>query len=160
MSTPGRIEVGAAGSDESDWRKGEPRGYAGEVSSRYDARYDEWVRRYVDAWNTNDPAEIGALFTEDARYLTEPYAEPWSGTGEIVTGWLDHKDEPGDTTFEYEVIVATDDIGIVKGHTVYRTSGREYSNLWEVRLDEAGRCREFVEWWMLLPKGPKGPETT
>ncbi len=23
-----------------------------------------------------------------------------------------------------------------------------FSNLWLIRLDDAGRCREFTEWWM------------
>ena len=120
------------------------------------ARYDDWVRRYVEVWNTNDPDAIAALFTEDARYFLAPYDEPWTGTDAIVKGWLEHADEPGDTTFEYEVIAATEDLGIVKGHTLYKTSGREYSNMWEIRLDETGRCREFVEWFMLIPKGSSG----
>jgi uncharacterized protein (TIGR02246 family) len=106
------------------------------------------VDRYVHVWNTNDPEEIGALFTEDGRYQTEPYAAPWQGRDAIVSGWLEAKDEPRDTEFEYSVLVATDDIGIVKGDTLYKTSGRRYSNLWEIRLDAEGSCSEFVEWWM------------
>jgi hypothetical protein len=35
-----------------------------------------WVEGYVRAWNSNDPAAIGALFSEDAAYHTEPYGEP------------------------------------------------------------------------------------
>jgi hypothetical protein len=111
-------------------------------------RYTEWVERYVRAWNTNDRDDITSLFTEEARYQTEPYAAPWVGHDEIVSGWLGAKDEPGDTTFDYSVLVAADDIGIVKGDTLYKTSGRKYSNLWEVRLGSGGRCTEFVEWWM------------
>lgn len=111
-------------------------------------RYERWVEEYVKAWNTNDPDDIKPLFTEDARYLTEPYAAPWQGREEIVSGWLGEKDEPGDTEFDYSVLVATDEIGIVKGDTLYKSTGRRYSNLWEVRLDESGMCTEFVEWWM------------
>lgn len=110
--------------------------------------YSGWVERYVRGWNTNDPADIRALFAEDARYLTEPYATPWEGQDGIVAGWLAAKDEPGDTKFDYSVLVATADIGIVKGDTSYKTSGRDYSNLWEIKLDADGRCTEFVEWWM------------
>ncbi len=111
-------------------------------------RYAHWVDRYVRAWNTNDPDDIGGLFAEKARYLTEPYAAAWEGHDEIVSGWLAAKDEPGDTTFDYSVLVATDDIGIVKGETFYKSTGRAYSNLWELRLDTDGNCIEFVEWWM------------
>ena len=112
------------------------------------SRYDDWVAAYVRAWNSNDPEDIGALFAEDGRYLTEPYATPWKGRSEIISGWLDAKDEPGDTEFDYEMLVDTEELGIVKGHTLYKTSGRAYVNLWEIRLDAEGRCTEFVEWWM------------
>ena len=39
-------------------------------------RVRAWVDGYVEAWNSNHPAAIGALFTEDAAYYTEPYGEP------------------------------------------------------------------------------------
>lgn len=107
-----------------------------------------WVDRYVTAWNSNDRDDIAALFTEDARYLTEPYAAPWTGHEEIVRNWLANRDEPGETTFEYRVIAVDGDLGIVRGETTYKDPARAYSNLWEVRLDEDGRAREFVEWWM------------
>lgn len=110
--------------------------------------YDEWVRRYVSAWNSNDPDEIADLFSENARYYTLPSRPPWEGRDEIGREWLENRDVPGDATFEYEVIAGTDDIGIVKGRTAYKASGKLYHNLWEVRLDELGRCREFVEWWI------------
>lgn len=111
-------------------------------------RYDDWITGYVRAWNSNDPKDIEALFAPDGRYLTEPYAAPWTGREEIVAGWLEEKDEPGDTEFNYEMLVDTDDLGIVKGRTHYRSNGHDYVNLWEIRLDEQGLCKEFVEWWM------------
>ncbi|MDQ3941358.1 MAG: nuclear transport factor 2 family protein [Actinomycetota bacterium] len=107
-----------------------------------------WVEGYVRAWNTNDPDDIAALFSEDARYFTEPHADPWRGRAGIVEGWLEAKDEPGETTFDYDVVAIDGDLAFVKGVTTYRTPPRRYSNLWEVRLDANGRCTEFVEWWM------------
>jgi ketosteroid isomerase-like protein len=107
-----------------------------------------WVQAYIKAWNSNDSDDIGALFAEDAKYFTEPYEAPWEGRDQIVKEWLDRKDEPDDTEFNFEVIASSGDIGIVKGHTHYKSSGRNYWNLWEVRLDDAGLCKEFVEWWM------------
>ncbi len=107
-----------------------------------------WMAAYERAWASNQAADIEALFTEDARYSTEPYAAPWKGRDEIVSGWLAAKDEPGDSEFDYSILVAADEIGIVKGETLYKSAGRRYSNLWEVRLADSGECREFVEWWM------------
>jgi uncharacterized protein (TIGR02246 family) len=113
-----------------------------------DEKYEQWVNSYIEAWNSNKPQDIADLFTPHARYFTEPYAAPWIGQEQIVEKWLEAKDEPGDTTFDFEVISAAPDLGIVKGRTVYKTAGKTYSNLWEIRLGHADRCREFVEWWM------------
>jgi ketosteroid isomerase-like protein len=108
-----------------------------------------WVNRYREAWESNDPDVIGDLFSEDARYFTEPYAKPWAGREGIVKEWLDHRDEPGQTEFRFEVVGIDGDLGFVRGWTRYLDPPpREYSNLWTVRLDDDGRCVEFVEWWM------------
>lgn len=111
-------------------------------------RFENWVERYIKAWNSNIPDEIGGLFTEDGRYLTEPYAQPWQGRDEIIREWLDGKDEPGQTAFDYRVLAVEGDLGIIKGETTYKNPAAKYSNLWEVRLDSEGRCTEYVEWWM------------
>jgi uncharacterized protein (TIGR02246 family) len=110
---------------------------------------ERWVEGYRRAWESNDPAEIGALFTDDATYLTEPYAKPIEGREAIVADWVERKDEPGDTEFRVDDITVCDDVGFVQGWTKYFTSPeREYSNLWVVRLTDDGRCSEFTEWWM------------
>jgi ketosteroid isomerase-like protein len=110
------------------------------------AAYEDWVRRYVDAWESNDAEEIGALFTDDARYYTAPYRQPWAGRENIVAGWLDRKDEPGEWRFSWEVLGTDGDVGFVKGVTTYEDG--DYSNLWVINLDEDGRASEFIEWWM------------
>jgi ketosteroid isomerase-like protein len=112
-----------------------------------------WVEKYERAWSSNDPEDIGALFTDDALYFTEPYSEPWRGREAIVAGWLEHKDEPGDATFDWQPLLETDDLSILTGTTVYREPPRVYSNLWVIRFDGEGRCREFTEWWMTHPEG-------
>ena len=119
-------------------------------------RLSDWVDRYVAAWNSNDPSKIGALFTEHARYFTLPTREPWVGRDEIVREWLGRKDEPGDTNFTYEVLTENDEIGIVRGETEYISERTRFANLWEVRLDASGACREFVEWWIEHPGRPQG----
>ena len=58
-----------------------------------------WVNNYRKAWESNDPEDIGELFTPDAAYYPEPFAEPWTGREKIVEEWLKIKDDPGTTTF-------------------------------------------------------------
>jgi uncharacterized protein (TIGR02246 family) len=111
-----------------------------------------WIDAYVRAWNTNDPDDIRALFVEDASYHTAPFRPPWRGREQIVEQWLERKDEPGETTFKWQPVVVTDEVAIIQGSTTYPTE--TYSNLWVIRLDKDGRCREFTEWWMEHPSAP------
>ena len=111
-------------------------------------RITAWVEGYQRAWNSNDPVEIGALFTEDARYYQRPHWAPWTGREQIIAEWLAHKDEPDDYTFSWHPILTGPDVGVVQGETVYRDPPQTFSNMWVIRLDDSGRCREFTEWWM------------
>ncbi|HJV03969.1 MAG TPA: nuclear transport factor 2 family protein [Actinomycetota bacterium] len=112
---------------------------------------ERWVEGYVKAWSSNDPDDIGALFTEDATYYTAPHRESWRGRQAIVEGWLDRKDQPGSWGFEYRVQDVVGDKAYVRGTTTYHDQDEsDYSNLWEVTLDREGRCSEFIEWWMVV----------
>jgi ketosteroid isomerase-like protein len=108
---------------------------------------NRWMQGYLDAWSSNDPDEIRALFTEDALYFTEPYADPWRGRDGIVEGWLESADEPGSFTFDWTPVSITAEVSIVQGTTRY-TDGPTYSNLWVIRFTDDGLAREFTEWWM------------
>jgi uncharacterized protein (TIGR02246 family) len=110
-----------------------------------------WIHRYLRAWNSNDPADIATLFSDDATYRTEPFAAPWRGRDTIVTNWLNRKDEPGQTRFTWHPLALTPDVAIIQGETVYQQPPTTYSNLWVIRLDPNGRCSEFTEWWMQHP---------
>jgi ketosteroid isomerase-like protein len=114
-----------------------------------------WMAAYRKAWESNDPSDIGALFTDDAVYYKEPFSEPLRGRDAIIAMWLEHQDAAGTTTFEWHVLVdsavtGTGDLAIVQGETGYATV--RYSNLWVIRLtsDDSGigRATEFTEWWM------------
>lgn len=101
---------------------------------------------YRQAWESNDPADISALFTEDALYYTAPFREPWRGRDAIVEGWIGRKDEPGTTTFTWEPVSDTRELAIVQGVTTY--PDEKFSNLWVIRFGADGKCREFTEWFM------------
>ena len=107
-----------------------------------------WIDRYVVAWNSNDPDDIAGLFTDSSIYVTGPFDEPWRGREEIVRRWLDRKDIPGDTTFQYEVVAISGSFAVVRGVTTYRTPPATYGNLWLVRFEDESRASAFEEWWM------------
>jgi len=80
-----------------------------------------WIDAYVRAWNSNQPDEIGNLFAEDGLYYTAPFRPPWRGRAAIVAGWLERKDEPGQTRFRWDPVIVTDDLYVVQGVTEYLT---------------------------------------
>ena len=77
-----------------------------------------------------------------------PDTEPWRDRDGIVAGWLERKDEPGTWVFRYQVLAETADLAFVRGWTHYVEPPTDFSNLWVIRFDAAGRCVEFTEWWM------------
>ena len=110
----------------------------------------EWVAGYVAAWESNDPEQIGALFTDDAVYLTAPDAEPRRGREAIVAGWLEDLDDPGTWSFDWSILDEHDDFVVVQGRTEYPAE-KDYLNLWIIRLAEDGRATEYTEWYMPRP---------
>lgn len=110
----------------------------------------KWLDGYMRAWRTNAPEDIRALFTEDARYYTAPFRQPWHGHDEIVEGWLEARDEPGEYGFDWEPLADTDELAIIQGVTTYPDD--TYSNLWVIRFAPDGRATEFTEWFMEHPR--------
>ena len=108
-----------------------------------------WIAGYQRAWESERARGHRRALQRDARYWTAPFRDPWQGRDAIVAGWLDRKDEPGSATFTWHPVVITGDVAVVQGTTTY--ADETFSNLWVLRLDADGRCREFTEWWMQHP---------
>ena len=112
---------------------------------------EKWLASYRKAWDSDDPADISALFTDDATYSPWPYAEPWTGRDTIVGKWVERGDSKRPWSFEHRILAVDGDLGVVEGVTSYPAFGEdeetEFKNLWLVRLAPAGRASEFAEWW-------------
>lgn len=108
---------------------------------------EKWLESYVKAWKSNNPQEIGDLFTEDALDSTGPFDEPWMGRQAIIDGWVSLGDQPDAWSFDYEVVAVDGDLGVMTGTTVYKSAGT-FSNVWLIRLANDGRCKEFREWFV------------
>jgi len=61
------------------------------------------------------------------------------------------------STVDWQPLIVTPEVAIITGTAIYEEPPSVYSNLWVLRLDADGRCREFTEWWMLHPAEPKQP---
>lgn len=106
-----------------------------------------WMEGYLRAWRSNDPADIGALFTDDGEYRTEPWLAALVGPEAIIRAWLERADEPDSFDFTWEIAGIDGSRAFIDAETRYR-EGREYSNLWVIDLAPDGRARAFTEWWM------------
>lgn len=117
--------------------------------------FERWLDAYRAAWKTDDPEQIGALFTEDATYLTLPFREPWRGREAIVAKWIEHGDATDEWLFESEIVAVEGETGVVRGTTTYPAQGDDpeavYSNIWVIRLADDGRASSFAEWWVQRP---------
>lgn len=116
---------------------------------------EAWLAAYRRAWTSDDPADITALFTEDATYSPWPFSKSWEGRDRIVEKWIGRGDAKRQWEFEHDVLAVEGDTGVVRGLTHYPAQGDEteetYSNIWLIRLDPDGRAREFAEWWIEKP---------
>jgi ketosteroid isomerase-like protein len=110
----------------------------------------DWIGRYERAWDSNDPAEIGALYSEDAVYRPEPGVDWVRGRASIVEHWLGRRDEAGDHEFSWEPVAVDGDTAVLQGRTVYR-DGRIWDNLWVLTLRQDGTASSFTEWAIAPP---------
>lgn len=114
--------------------------------------FQGWLDRYVEAWKSYDPQQIGDLFSENAIYRYHPQDEPVTGRDAIVADWLDEKDEPGTYDARYEPLAIDGDVHVAQGWSRYFDAqgepSDEYCNVYVCRFDADGRCAEFTEYWI------------
>jgi SnoaL-like domain len=114
-----------------------------------------WLDGYSQAWETYDPEEIGALFSEHAVYFYNPFDEPVRGREAIVASWLEDRDEAGTYEGSYRPVLVAGDVAVARGQSRYLnpsgTVAEEFDNLFLLRFDADGRCASYREWYMAKP---------
>jgi SnoaL-like domain len=117
-----------------------------------------WLEKYVQAWKSYDAAEIGALFSYDARYFYGPYDEPLIGREAIIASWRNpaSRDTPGTYDAHYETVMMEGNRAIANGRSRYFeadgvTPRAEFDNIFLLTFDDSGLCTEFREWFMQQP---------
>jgi ketosteroid isomerase-like protein len=120
------------------------------------AEAQEWLDRYVTAWRSNDPDEIGALFTEDVAYRYYPFSTPVAGRNEVVQSWLDNPDEPESWEARYTPYAIQGDRVVATGVSRYFAQGdqpeKTYRNCFLIEFDVDGNCSSFTEFFVKEPK--------
>ena len=115
---------------------------------------DRWLAGYLAAWRSDDPAQIAALFTDDARYYIAPHREPLVGPAAVADWWSGMGESHLPWTFEYDIVAREGDLHVVRAITRYpegtngETRPTEFRNLWLVTLADGDRAREFIEYFV------------
>lgn len=107
-----------------------------------------WVAGYERAWRSPGTSRLASLFTEDATYLPEPYAEPVTGLAAIARMWEAERDGPAEVFRMTSEIVAVDGaVAVVRAEVAYdEPILQEWRDLWVIRFAADGRCTAFEEW--------------
>ena len=121
----------------------------------------EWLDRYVSAWQSYDRDEIAALFSDDVTYRYHPADEPLVGRDAVVASWLGEsdspdastRDEPGTYEASYSPVAVDGEVVVATGTTTYRDEAggpvtKTYDNCFVMRLGDDARCRDFTEYYV------------
>ena len=100
----------------------------------------------------------------DVAYRYHPYDEPIVGREAVVASWLGEggsddastRDAPGTYEAAYSPIAIDGDTVVATGPSQYREVPdgpvvRTYENCFVMRFDDAGRCRDFTEYYLKRP---------
>lgn len=110
--------------------------------------FTSWLERYFDAWASNDPAEVSALFADDAVYAYGPFREETRGRDAIVRVWVEGG-VPSELRADVEPIAVAGDRGVAHWRVSFRDSGSkiEMDGILVCDFDPAGRCILHREWY-------------
>lgn len=109
----------------------------------------EWLDGYRLAWESRDADAAAALFTEDASYREEPYAEPFLGRAGVRDYWTRVTATQEDIEFRYGTPLTVGNRAAVEWWVTLRNGGVDVTLAGEFWLafDDEGLCRELREYW-------------
>ncbi|MFZ0492373.1 MAG: nuclear transport factor 2 family protein [Acidimicrobiia bacterium] len=122
------------------------------------AETQDWLDRYVAAWRSNDPDEIGSLFSDDVAYRYYPFSKPLEGRDAVVRSWLENPDEPASWEARYAPYAIQGNKVVATGVSRYFAHGDQpekvYDNCFLIEFDADGNCRSFTEFFVKQPDQP------
>ena len=107
--------------------------------------FGEWLEAYGRAWLGTGKGGVAELFTEDAAYWAEPFAEPHVGHDAIHAYWYE-RGHYGVSGLRFGEPVAAGQRAAVEWWAVLDVEGfvsHTVSGVMNVRRAEDGRCAEL-----------------
>jgi ketosteroid isomerase-like protein len=116
----------------------------------------ELLEAYGHAWSTFDGEAWVALFTEDAEYHGDPFAEPIVGHNALRAFLLESAETQRDVDFAVERHWVSGSTVLAAWHASWmrRTDGgiSRVSSFMTAELASDGRIHRLHEWRMMAPK--------
>ena len=114
--------------------------------------FEQWLKRYGEAWVAGDPDAVVELFSPTAAYYETPFDAPMVGAGAIRQYWTDGaKNAQTNVRFAATTVSFSGRTGYARWHaTLERVpSGAsvELDGMLAATFDDNLRCDEFSEWW-------------
>jgi ketosteroid isomerase-like protein len=116
------------------------------------ATFDDWLRRYGEAWMAGDPQAAVRLFADDAAYHETPFDPPMTGSEAIRRYWTEGaQDGQREVTFGAQCVGVGGDTGYARWQATFVRvrdgAAVELDGVLSARFAPDGRCCEFREWW-------------
>jgi hypothetical protein len=121
--------------------------------------FENWLRKYGDAWEKGDPDAAEALFTSDAQYYETPFDDPMVGLDEIYKYWKDNAIlGQEEIHFSYEALAVHKNVGVThwRANFIRLPSGNrvKLDGIFKIEFSDDGKCQIFREWWHRLEETP------
>jgi uncharacterized protein (TIGR02246 family) len=123
---------------------------------------DEWARRYARAWEDADADAVGALFSEEATYQSQPFREPHRGREAIRRYWRDVTASQANVEVSIGRTLTVGNRALVEWWTQMESDGAPVTLPGALLLDfdSEGLCSALREYWNLevgrrVPPPPK-----
>ena len=118
------------------------------------AAVERWVVAYERAWRTAGTDMLAQLFTEDATYLTSPWADAKAGLDALARLWDREREGPDEVfTMASEVVAVEGDTAVVRLEVAYgQPATQRWRDLWVLSFAPDGRCAAFEEWPFAPPR--------
>jgi hypothetical protein len=121
---------------------------------------EEWIGRYVRAWETADADLIVELFTPDASYRSSVFREPYVGSDAIRAYWHRAAGTQREVVVRTGRPIVTDERVAVEWWTTMVDPDEGEITLpgcLLLRFGPDGRCAELWEYWQIQPGRSEPP---
>ena len=114
--------------------------------------FADWLTAYFDAWRSNNPSQVAALFAESAIYEYGPFRQPALGREQIVKNWVSNSNNPPDLQTSASVIAVDGQTGVAHWCASFPIPGQssvllELDGVLIAEFNQAGECVHHREWY-------------